>query len=375
VVGVAWTPAGARAADADLLREYSPADAAYLALREIPQVVYRDRPDSLLVWLNAWEAADGPSEPIMRLRILGAIWDGAFSEDVYPDDLMDDLLAFSLDPDPILLSASDLTDSLQRSLALGDTPSVASVRHDFAEFSTAFADQLLPHVPLETPEEFFCLLYSGRSDRAWALLAGDKLAGTDLKSRRDARVRKLEKTLPTFVAVEGGYWSAFEKYAFAGNHALVGLQVGVRRRPWFARLLLETRLGRTDQPYLVGSGDIRGISDRFNAVLVGAELGPSFSLWGPLSIEGFGGIGLDGVKPLKDEDLILGALHLDVGAGLHMDLDAKRKWFAAVTVRREWIRPRNTEGTDLWGDAWSVRLALGLNLEAEPVDELDLMRP
>lgn len=364
--------------DAELLQEYSSADASYLAMWEIPRVVYGDRPDSLLVWLNAWEAAGGPSEPILRLRILGAVWDAAFTEAVYPgspSSLMDDLVAFCLAPDPTPLTTGDLSDTLQRSIALGDTPAVARVRRDFSEFSPAFADQLLPHVPADSPEEFFCLLYSGRTDQAWALLAGDRLEGTTLKALRDRRVGTLESKMPTFVAVEGGAWSSFNQYTFAGNHALVGLQAGVRRGPWFARMVLETRLGRTERSYLVRSGDILGISDRFNALLVGGELGRSLPLWGPLSLEGFGGIGLDSVKPLKDEDLVLGALHLNLGAGLHADLDAKAQWFATATLRREWIRPRNTDGTDLWGDAWSVRLSVGLNLDADSHEELTLIRP
>jgi len=376
-IGLALTASPATADDAELLQEYSPADASYLAMWEIPQVVYGDRPDSLLVWLNAWEAADGPVEPILRLRILGAVWDGAFTETVYPGfptNLMDELAAFCLVSDPIPLTTGDLSDAMQRSIALGDAPAVAKVRRDFAEFSMAFADQLLPHLQADSPEEFFCLLYSGPTEQAWALLAGDGLVGTRLKVLRDERVEALEGKMPAFVAVEVGAWSPFNQYTFVGNHALAGLQVGVRRGPWFARMVLESRLGRTERGYLVRSGDILGVSDRFNALLVGGELGRSLPLWGPLSLEGFGGIGLDGVKPLKDEDLVLGALHLDLGAGLHADLDAKGSWFATATFRREWTRPRNNDGTDLWGDAWSVRLAVGLNLEADSQQELTLIK-
>lgn len=365
----------APARGAGLLEGRSPADATYLALDAIPRAVYADDPDSLLLWLNAWEEAGGPAEPILRARILGAIWDDAFVEAMYPDDLMDLLAEFSLHPDGPALEQKDLSVGLQRAIALGERLPVARVRGAFQECTTAFADQLLPHVGVNTPEEFFCLLYSGRADQAWALLAGDALAGTRLKLMRDARVRRLKRVLPTFLAIEGGYWSAFNGYAFAGDHPLVGLRVGVRKGPWLASLVLETRPGRTEEPYLARQGDILGVSDRFDALLVGMELGRALPLGRRLWLEGFGGVGFDAVKPLKDEDIVLGALHLDLGGGLRWNLDAAGRYFVSTTCRREWIRPRNTEGSALWGDAWSVRMAFGLNLEAASLQQLDLLLP
>ncbi len=330
-------------------------------MRAIPRVVYADQPDSLLTWLNAWEDRDGPAEPIMRLRILGAIWDGAFSEDIYDARIIDLLLQFcGLNED--------------RGQGRRDA-SFLQTQGDFETFSRAFADQLLPHVAQDSPEEFFCLMYSGRREQAWRLLDSEPLRGTLLRTYRDRRLRKLEEVLPVFVAAEGGYWSAFNRYAFAGDHALTGLQAGVRKGPWFARLVAEVRLGRTERGYLARQGDILGVSDRFNAVLIGLELGRSWPVWKAVSLDGFGGIGLDGVKPLQDEDVFLNALHLDLGGGLHLDLGRARRWFTAVTCRREWIRPRNTEGTALWGDAWSVRLAVGVNLKAAATREIELLRP
>ncbi len=337
------------------------ATASYLAMRAIPRAVYADQPDSLLTWLNAWEEAGGPAEPIMRLRILGAIWDGAFSEDLYGQGIIDLLLQFC--------GVKDSWDAGRRDEAF------LRARNDFETFSRAFADQLLPHVTRESPEEFFCLMYSGRRDQAWRLLASDPLQGTLLRAYRDRRLRQLEEVLPVFIAAEGGYWSAFNRYVFAGDHALTGLQAGVRKGPWFARLVAEVRLGRAERGYLARQGDILGVSDRFNAVLIGLELGRAWPVWKAISLEGCGGIGLDGVKPLREEDVFLNALHLGLGGGLHLDLGRARRWFVAVTGRREWVRPRNTEGTALWGDAWSVRLAVGVNLKASATREVRLLKP
>ncbi len=339
----------------DLLAVLSPADATTLAMQTIPGLIYTDQPDSLLDWLNAWEKASGSIEPVMRVRILGAIWDGQFSEYLYDRGIINQLVGYCTK-----LESSDPRQKVTR---------------DFAIFSRNFADQLLPHVPLGSPEEFFCLLYSGRTEQAWRLLASDDLAATDLRKFRDRELRILDEVLPKFFAVEGGLWSPFGKYAFAGDHALVGLQLGVRKGPWFTRLVMEMRLGRTDRGYLARNEDIMGISDRFDATLVSLEFGRGVPVWGSLSLEPFAGIGIDAVKPLKDEDFLLDALHLDMGAGLHLDFGHHRQWFLAVTGRREWIRPRNSKGTDLWGDAWSVRLALGWNLNNRDQEARRLLEP
>ncbi len=361
-------PATAAASPNDLLTGRSAVDATYLAMQAIPDLVYAGQPDSLLDWLNAWGSESGAVEPLVRVRIMGAIWDGRFTEELYGPGIINQLVDFCTGSwrqgQAPILSAD-----LAAAVAAGTAPSYDAVREAFETFSQAFADQLLPHVPMGSPEEFFCLMYSGRSTQAWRLLASGDLAGTHLEDYRDRKLQVLHAVLPKFIAVQGGMWSPFGKYAFAGDHALVGLQFGVRKGPWFARLVTEVRLGRTNLGYVARNENILGVSDRFDAALVSMELGRAVPVWGSLSLEGFGGVGMDAVKPLKDEDLVLDALHLDLGGGLHYDLGAHDLWFLALTGRREWTRPRNSEGTPLWGDAWSVRLALGMNI-GQPEEEV-----
>ena len=50
-------------------------------------------------------------------------------------------------------------------------------------FTADVADQLLPHQEADSPQEFFCLFYSGRTDEAWALLRGPQLEDTELYAR------------------------------------------------------------------------------------------------------------------------------------------------------------------------------------------------
>ena len=98
----------------------------------VPLLFYEDRADSLLQLLDDWEAVCGPTEAIQRTRILGAIWDGAFAEDLYGTEIMEDLV--------------------QRGAEFRDGSMATPVRAAYDSFTVELADQLLPHQPAGTPE-------------------------------------------------------------------------------------------------------------------------------------------------------------------------------------------------------------------------------
>lgn len=66
---------------------------------------------------------------------------------------------------------------------------------------------------------------------------------------------------------------------------------------WFVRLPIEVRLGRTDRPYLVDQDGVQAYSDRFDAVYVGLEGGRALWRTGRLRLDGFVGLGYDGIRP------------------------------------------------------------------------------
>ena len=306
---------------------------AYLAL---PDLVYADRPDSLLDLVNAWARSCGHREEIVRIRILGSIWDGGFDEDLYDERIIDDLLDFETEP------------------AGAGTAAYAA----FAAFTASFADQLLPHVPADSPQEFFCLFYARQTDVAWAMLRGEALTSTDLRAYYDQTLQGLEAGGQAFAAVSAGFWSPFGKYAFAGDHPLIGLQYGLQGRNWFLRAVGEVRPGRTRRPYRVNQDGLEGDSDRFDAMLVGFEVGRSLGGFAGHGANLFLGVGLDAVRPFGAEDVLLQAPQLCAGAGYRYEPGSGRPWFLSLDYRREWIGARNEQATHLFGDAWSLRAGL-----------------
>jgi hypothetical protein len=140
---------------------------------------------------------------------------------------------------------------------------------------------------------------------------------------------------------------------------MVGLLTGVRWRHWLLRLAFEVRVGRTTEPYWVNESGYFGRSDRFDAVYIGLEFGHIVYRRDRHNIDLFVGLGFDGVKPFKEEDLMLGTVNANVGLGYRLFIGKNRNWILGVDGKHEWIGDRNENGDSLSGQAWSARVGLG----------------
>lgn len=309
------------------------------AYREIPRYVLADRPDLMYEFILYWENRCLGGEPLFRARILGSLWDAAFDEGLYDEDVLDQLID-RYDP-PVESKYPDL-------------------RKGYDAFTASFADQLLPHVPRQSLEEFFCLFYAGKTDEAWKLLESEALEDTWLRFYYDQEMEFLNrsKAVPVYALTGGGWWPR-GNVAFVGDKPLAGILAGVRWPDWMLRVTAEWRIGRSDEPYWVNEGVVQGRSDRFNATLIGAEFGRILVKKGRSNLDVFAGAGVDVVAPFKDEELFLGALNLNVGAGYRIFLGKTQRVVLGLDVRHEWIGERNEKTQSMSGRAWSLRFSLG----------------
>ena len=338
----------------DLLPLTAP-EVAATAWTLVPQLVVLGRPDLLAGFLQFWEDRCGAAEPITRTRILAAIWDDAFDESLYDESLGRDVREWET-RDPALVSEG---------------------RAAFDAFTVSFADQLLPHQPEGGLPEYFCLLYSDRTQDAATALADERLAETWARwyvehpdgdddggaiipadGTDEAGGEAPGKPGPASLLLTVGGWWPRGDVALAGPHVLVGGLLEQRVGAWFVRLPIEVRLGRTERPYRVDHGAVRGQSDRFDAVYFGGEAGRALLSAAGVDLEAFAGIGFDGLRPFRSEDLVLATLNGSLGLGLRWRVPGTPLRLGA-DARREWLGPRN-EGVDsLSGSAWSLRFGLG----------------
>jgi hypothetical protein len=155
------------------------------AYREISRFVLNDRPDLLHEFVLYWRDRCLTPEPLFRILILGSIWDAGFNEDLYDERVLDHLIDRY---DPQVKEKKP------------------ELRRQFDEFTTSFADQLLPHVPRRGLEEFFCLYYGGKTETAWAQLRSDDLEDTWLRYYYDQEMAYLNRNdpVPTLMVTGGG---------------------------------------------------------------------------------------------------------------------------------------------------------------------------
>jgi hypothetical protein len=309
------------------------------AYREIPRYVVADRPDLLYELALYWEDRCLVTEPIFRIKVLGSIWDAAFDEGLYGSEALDRLIE-RYDP-PVKSKHPDL-------------------REAFDKFSASFADQLLPHVPRGSLEEFYCLYYKGDTAKAWAMLESEDLEDTWLRYYYDEEIQYLTrtKTVPTLAITGGGWWPS-GNVEFVGDKPLVGFLSGVRWPHWLLRFVFEVRVGRSDEPYWVDEDGFSGRSDRFDAILLGGEFGRILYKSGRHNVDVFVGVGFDGVKPFQDEDFILSTINANLGLGYRFFAGKDRNWILGVDVRHEWIGERNESTASMSGTALSARFSFG----------------
>jgi hypothetical protein len=308
------------------------------AYRALPFWIVGGDAASVFDFLFFWESRCGADEPVQRMWILATIWEGAFDESYYGEDVTDHLIA----------------------RWEGDPDDRSTLRADFDAFTVDMADQMLPHQPRGSVEEFWCLFYSGRVGEAWALLDGSTLSDTWVRHYRDETVARHRKNDRFGVLLAtGGYWSPGGDVAFAGDKPTWGFLGGMRGRDWLVRGILDVRAGRTDEPYLTEDSDRYGRSNRFDATLLAIELGRIVRLSPRQAVDLFFGVGADLVVPYRDGDVALVGGHLSLGAGYRFFAGRYRDWTLGVDVRREWIGERNPGRYSMSGNAWSVRVGFG----------------
>ncbi len=351
-----------------VLNDLDCAGVAGLCQEILPQLVYEGRPDSLVNVLFTWEDLCGTTEPMQRTLILGAVWDGAFNEDLYGRNIMDYLIWF-VDP----VRQEDHRADFRPQLASGDVATEADFtpqRPDFDAFTASLADQLLPHVPAGGLEQFFCLFYAGMQDQAWKMLRDRRLAGTKLQRLYDWEMERMQiQRDPVAWGLSLNYWRPEGNLSRTGQHPAVGLFVEKRPENYLLRLTADLLIGRSRYPYMVQKEDFTDYSNRFNTFTLGGEGG-----WTVVDREGwrvdlFGGVGMGFTIPFMDQEngedqtsTVLFHTQWQAGIGCRFPADDGRRWEMGLDLSRQWLGDRNDGGTPLDGQAWAVRMTLARNV-------------
>ncbi|MFH1845245.1 MAG: hypothetical protein ABIF77_18825 [bacterium] len=331
----------------------------------LPGFFYEDKPDSVFAFLAYWRDRCGPAEPILRAEILASIWAGVFSEDLYGEEILDELLWFEQK------SAGEEAD--RSAYLLGwdySAPSAVEevgTSDEFDHFTADLADQMLSFGPPDGLEHLFCRFYRGQTDTLFLAAARGHLRGTKLQRAYDEDVARLRRISDLDLAVTTGAWIPRGGLGIVGAHPTLGGLIGLSGRRWTGRLAGELRLAGAEDFYSVQreEGDDLEWTKHFLGVYLGLEGGLRLFRASGHAVEVLAGLGYDGVLALPaDADAGRSArwLHsLNLNAGL-----AYRHFFGkhgntriGLEVRIEDTDHDTGGGSDLSGEAWNVRLVLG----------------
>ena len=339
--------------------EVSCYEATLISQQFVPFFMVYDEPDSLLWTLDWWEMNCGSAEPIRRTRLLAAIWDGVFSEELYDSRLIDDLV-WRYDPKRI---EAQYSGGYVRP-EWGSVASTVDFTGDpiaFDDFTADVADQLLPHQEADSLEEFFCLFYSNRPDEAWALLRSPALEDTELAARYREALDNL--VVPGYRDYWGGSWGyrrAQGDLADLGHQQTLGLFAGRSANRWFFEAGLSVRLGRSSRPYLVRTDEFYGLSDRYAGVSLYGDVGLTLKRFDRLAWNVFVGGAVEGLSPFREaDDIVLTSGRFSVGSGVRYLHTPASRWFVGADWRQAWISDPAEDGTDLGGRVWQARVTLG----------------
>lgn len=337
----------------DLLPELSCKELLEVFYEEIPHFVYDDQPDGLYELVIFASDQCDLGEPLTRTQILASIWDDNFQEIIYGYEIIDALTA---------------------RYDTHTQPKAGSAQAVFDTFTIDFANQMLPHVPKGSLEEFFCLFYAGQPAVAWELLQSEDLEDTWLRYYYDEEVDILSRTESPYII--GGYWGGWSpggNMEFVGPKQIAGMSVEQWASWGFLRVVIEGRIGRADAPYFVNQKGFSGFSDRWDALLFALEGGVGVWDSGPHLAEVFLGVGFDVLQPFKDEDISPASVNVSLGAGYRWYPQRSRRWYLRADGRFEYVGTRNRGGTELDGPAFSARLGLGISLAKDPQPRLNAL--
>jgi len=118
---------------------------------------------------------------------------------------------------------------------------------------------------------------------------------------------------------------------------------------------------------------VTGRSDRWDAVLIAGEIGLNVWQSGPHRGDVLVGLGLDVVKPFKDEEVSPSSFNVSLGANYRLYMSDSEGWFVQTDGRIEVIGNRNTAGDNLGGQSFSVRIGLGVVLGKSPKPRLQAL--
>ncbi len=323
--------------------------------------------DSLNQVLDYWEAKCGMSEALMRVKILRAIQENQFSESIYNQLIMQDLMVYL--NRPMDLENQERLNKQQKIFA----KKVSS----YNVFTKKLAEQLLPQQRPKTLEHFFCAFYADQINNPL-----ETLKQLDKPSRLETYYQTtIDKYLflpDLYMNICTGVWMPQQKARLLGNHPYFGFGLGWQKRKMRYLISIAFRFSDAPNEYQTIYQNRLVTTNHFFGGYFGADFERTLFQRQKHQWELLGGIGWDGFDTVKtdqknnEDGKSINSVNLNIGLGYKYFYHKNLFW--ALISKYNFVKYRNTGGTDVTGNTVTLGLVLGYLQNEVKEDALKALR-
>lgn len=328
-----------------------------LALTGMIPGYHRDNAsDSLFSLMAFWQHhCEGP-EPLVRFRILYTIETATFSDDWYPDNILNLLY----DYEDMVTSHEDgpwYYDHFDREYFMVD--------EDFSKFTRELAVNLKQYSDLQPVERFFLDVYSHDFRKAFDALEKGTLKGSRIDSLYRERRHRVLTASKRYLGAYLGLWRPGGNLSTLGNHPQIGFFSGATHNRAVFSFNFLMGFGNAANPYHVVANNALFTSEHYLSLHLGFDggmaiiktSGSALIASAGLAYEGFESLSL-GQQEQYEMSNFIGTFNLNLGLQYRfMFFDGS---FYGLQAKYHFVNYKNPGGTDFSGNVVTVGLLFGL---------------
>jgi hypothetical protein len=331
---------------------------AYNSTRLIMMYYDNQEFDSALLVLNDWQTACGISEPVVRTRILLAISDNAFDEDIYDSTYVDDALNYI----QRMESKTPVEFYNNYKSYFGYVP----IRGEYDYFMQSLADTLLSR-GFDTPLELLlCQFYANIVVNPFAVIQTDTIYNsTEIKKYYYHRAEKCFSGMETNFNFFTGAWIPTGNASMLGVHPLIGIQGGVKMNKTTFNLTLAFKFINSPNKYVILKDGVNDTTSHFFGGYIGADIEREIYKGRKNEFNLLAGFGYDGFESIKPENTnndsysghSISSLNTNFGIGYRYFYN--KHSYIGLQAKYNIVNYNNKGGTNLMGDCFTITISVG----------------
>lgn len=317
----------------------------------IPEFYNSDNIDTVKSIMQYWEEKCGVCEELIRLKILLAIEADTFDEKMYSNlPIFNYIYLFKHKNEYYQMYHYDNT----------QIPS-------FEKFTKNLAERLSTKSNLKLEEKFFTSLYAMNSNgNQFELLNDSTFQHSNLKKQYDSLVKYYTKKSQFHTSIFSGIWLPSKNLKVLGNHPLLGTHIGFEKGRFCYDLTLEFRFLKSANPYWVEKDNIVYKTQHYFGGLAGIDIGYSLLNQNKNQLLISFGIAYEGFDALTNvngngvEETIKSINTLNLNPGVSFRRFYWGRNYLGIDIRYNFVDYKNYNGTNLSGNAMSIRFKYGI---------------